>query len=178
MWGLITAFMGKRASTQNIINDLQSKELALLQEEIVKEEIKPMDFQMIDRIDHDVPLNKEFSGKEFLTALGQCKTTSAPGIDPISYDILKKISNGQLEKIRKTFNQCFLDPQFPEEWRTALVKFMPKQNNKGFRPISLTSTLGKLMERMVKRRLEHFVEFHDMIPRSQFGFRKGKSAID
>lgn len=28
------------------------------------------------------------------------------------------------------------------------------------------------------RRMEHFIEFHDLIPRSQFGFRKGKSVVD
>lgn len=34
------------------------------------------------------------------------------------------------------------------------------------------------MERLVNRRLEHFVEHNDLIPQQQFGFRKSRSALD
>lgn len=170
--------MGKKALSPNVTNDLQSTELIKLQNEIICKGIKPIEYQMNDLINNNNPYNKEFFEKEFYTALNRCKSKSAPGMDQISYDIIKKLPRKQLENIRRSFNCCFLQSQFPEDWRTALVKFIPKPNSKEYRPISLTSSLEKLMERMIHRRLEHFVESHDLIPRSQFGFRKEKSAID
>lgn len=59
-----------------------------------------------------------------------------------------------------------------------MVKFIPKPGGKGNRPISLTSNAGKLMERLVQRRLDHFLGSKRLIPPHQFGFRRNRSAID
>lgn len=59
-----------------------------------------------------------------------------------------------------------------------LVRFIPKPSGKEVRPISLTSAMGKLMEIMVHRRTEHFLEQKRLILHHQFGFRNEKSVID
>lgn len=41
--------------------------------------------------------------------------------------------------------------------------FIPKPTGKGFRPISLTSTMGELFERLVQRRLGFLAETGDWI---------------
>lgn len=58
----------------------------------------------------------------------------------------------------RLFNSFFMNSLFPEAWRKTRVIFIPKPGGKGFRPISLTSVLSKLMERIIHRRLEHFVD--------------------
>lgn len=75
-------------------------------------------------------------------------------------------------------NGCFIASQFPEDWRRSLIKFISKPNGKGYRPISLISAMGKLMERLVHRRMEHFIELNLIIPPHQFGFSKERSVID
>ena len=47
-----------------------------------------------------------------------------------------------------------------------------------FRPISLTSNVGKLMKKMVNVRLTHYLESNKCIPRSQYGFRKMLGTTD
>lgn len=170
--------MGKKTSTQNITNDPRSEEVLKAQDEIIMEHIPPPHFTMITEIDLTDPYNWPFSKQEFHSALRSCKAGSAPGKDGISFEILKKLSNTQLEKIRNTINECFVTSSFPESWRTAIVKFIPKPGGKGLRPISLTSCLGKLTERMVQRRLDHFVEHNNLMPSHQFGFRKERSGLD
>lgn len=54
--------------------------------------------------------------------------------------------------------EFFVSSRFPESWRDVLVRFVPKPSGKGYRVISLTSSIGKLMEMMVHHRLEHFIE--------------------
>jgi len=42
----------------------------------------------------------------------------------------------------------------------------------------LASCVLKLLERIIKRRLERYIELDNLIPDTQFGFRKGKSYND
>lgn len=47
-----------------------------------------------------------------------------------------------------------------------------------YRPISLTSNMCKLFEKIVQKRLDHHVEYSDGIPMNQFGFKRGRSTTD
>lgn len=53
----------------------------------------------------------------------------------------------------------------------------PKTLN-NLRPISLTSCLGKLFEKVILQRLELHVEKQQLMPNMMFGFRRGVSAQD
>ena len=48
----------------------------------------------------------------------------------------------------------------------------------GYRPISLTSTMGKVMERLVTNRLRYFAECLNLLTPFQAGFRTGRSTED
>lgn len=43
---------------------------------------------------------------------------------------------------------------YPESWKNSFVLFIEKPNNRGVRPISLMSSLGKLFESLIKNRLQ------------------------
>lgn len=43
---------------------------------------------------------------------------------------------------------------------------------------SLASCLCKIIERMISNRLNWWLKYHNLLPDSQFGFRKQKSCID
>ncbi|CAK1595354.1 unnamed protein product [Parnassius mnemosyne] len=53
----------------------------------------------------------------------------------------------------------------------------PSDGN-SYRPIALSSTLCKIMEHLIKNRLEWFVENKGLLAKTQFGFRKGLSTLD
>ena len=66
----------------------------------------------------------------------------------------------------------------PKEWLTAKIVPILKQGKtagkpKSYRPISLTSCVGKLAERMVNNRLYWWLEKNKILNDSQAGFRKG-----
>lgn len=102
-------------------------------------------------------MNHSISKLEYYTALSNCNTKSSPGLDEISYDILTKLTSTVHEFILSVLNQMFALGVFPETWRNTLVKFIPK-NSGGFRPISLTSCISKLFERILQERLEFLSE--------------------
>ena len=68
----------------------------------------------------------------------------------------------------------------PAAWKAARVVAVPKPGRsptspKGYRPISLNSCISKVLERILSERLTYFLETGLHLPRSQYGFRKGRS---
>ena len=68
--------------------------------------------------------------------------------------------------------------QLPTYWRTAkitptLKKGKPPDMPQSYRPISLTSCLAKVAERMVNTRLYYWLESNHILNTMQAGFRKG-----
>jgi len=65
----------------------------------------------------------------------------------------------------------------PEDWRKANVtpvfKKGKKEDTGNYRPVSLTSILGKVMERLILEVINKQVEEKKVIRSSQHGFTKG-----
>ena len=81
------------------------------------------------------------------------------------------------------FNSIFCCHYFPEEWiesiGVALRKPGKARNDpKNYRPITMTSCLGKLFERMISKRLAFFLQQNKLLSRVQCGFSKNHSPID
>ena len=66
---------------------------------------------------------------------------------------------------------------FPACWRQANVTPIPKgppsSSVANYRPISITSVLSKVIERLVSVRLGRFMERSCVLPTNQFAYRKG-----
>ena len=54
----------------------------------------------------------------------------------------------------------------------------PAKELSSYRPISLTSCVGKVMERMVAHRLYHYAETNGVFNHRQAGFRKSRGCED
>lgn len=65
---------------------------------------------------------------------------------------------------------------FPPSWKSVNTVLIPKKGSSlKMRPISLTSCVLKLFERLIKLRLERHLELELILPNSQHGFRSGRS---
>ena len=122
--------------------------------------------------------DRPFDLVEFNTILESKKNKSASGRDGLDYEIIKKIPLNYKLILIDIFNDLYKNNNYPEAWKVSYIHFIEKPNNKGVRPISLTSSLGKLFESLIKIRLQWFCEYENLLPNSQAGFRKGRSCID
>jgi ribonuclease HI len=111
------------------------------------------------------------------------KTKVSEGPDKISYRQLKQLSPKYKEKVLSLFNIVWNSGEVPSAWKETIIKPIPKagkpkQDPSSFRPIALTSHLGKVFERIIKDRLNYHCEKHRVIPVCQAGFRKGRGVTD
>ena len=87
------------------------------------------------------------------------------------------------QKLLQFINRTGNEGNLPTDWRTAKVtpilkKGYPAGQPQSYRPISLTSCLGKVTERMINIRLYHWLEKNKILNNTQAGFRKGSRTED
>jgi hypothetical protein len=77
------------------------------------------------------------------------------------------------------FNKSITTGIVPKCWKESLVVPIPKKGDKkdykNYRPISLTCSLARLLEKHVSRTLLAYWDQHSVLPQSQHGFRKNMS---
>ena len=96
------------------------------------------------------------------------------------YTQLKNLHTNALNYLTELFNEIFKSSEFPSKWKTAIVIpiLKPKSdqfNPQSYRPISLTSVLGKTFEKIINKRLTWYLESNNIITKYQYGFRKSRS---
>lgn len=108
----------------------------------------------------------------------------APGLDHISNAMIRNLPDALVLVLQSIFSCCLGMGYFPDSWRISAVKIIPKPNKadysiaSSYRPISLTSNLSKLLEKIINSHLTFFLESNDVIHRHQYGFRAGRSTSD
>ena len=128
------------------------------------------------------PLNVPFTLEEMETFLNSRKNKAA-GADKVHYLMIKNLSPKAKFFVLNFLNNVFKSGQCPTIWKIAQVVPLPKVNKdltdpNSYRPISLTSHMGKLLEGMLHARLLFFLEkYHDINP-NQSGFRKHRSTSE
>jgi hypothetical protein len=126
---------------------------------------------------------RSFSMKELKTALKKIKRSGAPGIDDIPPAFLKELGPLALEVLLGIFNDSFRLADCPQLWRYAVIvpllkAAIPSGQVKSYRPVSLTSCVVKLLERLIAERLYYIVESRGLISKFQASFRKGRGCED
>ena len=86
------------------------------------------------------------------------------------------------EPLTILFNKSLENGVFPDVWKVAHVIPIYKQKGnrsscKNYRPISLLSCVGKILEKCVQKHLVKFLKDHNIITPSQSGFTNGDSTI-
>ena len=105
------------------------------------------------------------------------KTSS--GYDNISNILLKKLKTELLIPLTHVFNQSLQQGTFPDAMKIAevipLYKGKERHIESNYRPISLLTTMSKILEKIVYNRVYDFLNQTGQIVPTQYGFREGHS---
>jgi len=126
---------------------------------------------------------QDFSMKDLQAAIRKMRQKGAPGPDDIPPSFLKELGPEALKVLLGIYNESFWNAACPQIWRTAIIVPLLKAGKpsgalKSYRPVSLTSCVVKLMERLVAERIYHIMETGNCFSKLQAGFRRGRSCED
>ena len=112
--------------------------------------------------------------------MSKLKTNKASGPDNISVNIMKECLS--LDKpLKVIFNQSLQTGQVPQEWKDANITPLFKKGNRAspnnYRPVSLTSKVVKIMERLFYDQILDLTKRNGTISCDQHGFQEQCSCV-
>ena len=114
--------------------------------------------------------------QEVIDIVSGLKNKKSPGFDEINNFILKSVINSIVAPLVHIFNLSLETGTVPNQMKIAKVIPLFKKGDNldvgNYRPISLLSTLSKILERIVYVRTENFLSMHNILSDVQFGFRE------
>ena len=124
-----------------------------------------------------------FSPAEFLSAASNFSSSTVTGPDKVAYPMLKHLPRSGMDFLLLIFNLSWSLHSFPSIWKTSSIfpihkMGKPLDSPASFRPISLTSCVSKLFERIILSRLLFFLESNSILSPRQAGFCPGRSTLD
>ena len=128
-------------------------------------------------------MNNPFTMKEMDRELNTLNNRKSPGPDQVTNEMLKNLGSKAKQKLLAIYNNSLSSSHVPQVWREAIMipihkKGKDKHSTKSYRPISLTSCIGKLMEKMINTRLIWHLENSHFFASEQAGFRQNRSTED
>ena len=123
------------------------------------------------------------SEMEAQQAAGRMKNKKAAGPDGIPSEIAKMTVEVCPKYVTEMMNECLVKGEFPKEWKRANLVLIPKPpklntEKKSYRPICLLDSMAKMLEHILKNRIEEALLRTGGFSNSQYGFRSGRSTID
>ena len=113
--------------------------------------------------------------------LRQVKETKSHGPDGIHPKFIKETSKSLSKPVSILFKKSLEEGHLPTAWKEANItpihKKGPKHQVGNYRPISLTSILCKILERLIRDEIMDHMESNSLFTKHQHGFRKGHSCV-
>ena len=109
------------------------------------------------------------------------KDNKSPGVDGIPPKLLMETVEQISIPLARVFNLSLKEGVVPFEWKEAniipLFKKGSRNKSENYRPVSLTSVICKLLERLIKDHMVEFLVKHKLLNSSQHGFLKASSCL-
>ena len=124
----------------------------------------------------------EITLEEVRVKVFSAKPWKAPGSDGLPSAVWQQmwpeVKDDILDLFRASLNEGYL----PWQWRVAKIIPLKKPNKpdyhlaRAWRPISLSATLGKILESVIAERISYVAETYNLLPENHFGARRRRSA--
>ena len=195
LWRLARMINDEKTSTAPIILDAEGETLTGKQaadylmnsfEEVSNLEVpKERKKEVLEQQKHHANLNhdteeeimmKDFTEKELEEGMRLLQKEKSPGPDGITNEMIQKLGKSAKRTLLKILNVSWKNASVPQAWRDAIMipihkKGKEKTKADSYRPVSLTSCVGKLMERLINNRFTWYLEKENTISDKQAGFR-------
>ena len=127
-------------------------------------------------------LDEKISEEEVVMAIHNMKTNIASGDDGIPPGVYKSFNERLIILLTRLFNHVLNTREYPSSWSTGIICPMhesgPTNDPTNYRGITLLNCTGKIFNAVLKKRLTEWAERTEILPESQFGFRRNRRTTD
>ncbi|CAK1589895.1 unnamed protein product [Parnassius mnemosyne] len=129
-------------------------------------------------------IKRSFTRVEIQQIFKNMEPKKAPGDDGLTSDICQEAYSNNPEVLRTIYNKCLELGYFPNNWKKATIKVIPKPHKedytqpKAYRPIGLLPVFGKVLEKLFTNRVQWQLGKENKLSRRQYGFTPQKSTED
>ena len=117
--------------------------------------------------------------EDFITAINLIPPNSASGPDKFPITILKECKKELAKPLCLIWKRSLETGEIPDKYLKQTIVPIFKKGNKAdpanYRPVSLTSHLIKILERIIRKKLLEYIDANNIIVTEQYGFCSGKS---
>ena len=115
-------------------------------------------------------------------AISKMKNNAASGPDGIPANFIKTFCDFLLEPLEIIYKKSVDDKIFPHIWKLMYISPVKKPGKlklvpSNYRPVALTSHLGKILESVIKDQIQDYIESNGLLSSNQHRFRKNMSCI-
>ena len=143
----------------------------------------PKDFFMVTENPDSVQLTDIIFTKEMIVKeIGNIKSDSAPGPDHFPVILLQKCAEELSEPLYLLWRHSLDAGDIAPLLKQAVICPILKANSqrchpKSYRPVSLTSHIIKVFERVMRASIVKYLVSNDLLPKNQHGFISGRSTL-
>ncbi|MCP4494602.1 MAG: reverse transcriptase family protein, partial [Gammaproteobacteria bacterium] len=123
----------------------------------------------------------EFSLEDVVKAIDEIDTYSSTSHECIPACILKACKQNLSIPIHMLWDQSFSNGRIPDSLKEQFITPIHKKDSKAdpanYRPVSLTSHVIKVFERIIRNNLVEYMEGNFLLSNKQHGFRRGRSCL-
>ena len=125
----------------------------------------------------DIELNEGI----IIEAIHELSPNSAAGPDCVPSSLLTNCDTELAPVLLHKFSHSLSHGVIPDSWKGAAVIPIYKSGDKtvpsNYRPISLTSVICKVLERIIRKQICSFLDQNGCFNSTQHGFRSGRSCL-
>ena len=119
--------------------------------------------------------------EQVVQVLKDLRIDKSPNIDSIHPHILKGLSDSTSYPLSLIFQDSMKSVIIPQQWKEAIIapicKTMERCLGKKFRPVSLTSVICKVLEKIIVIQISEHLKTNSLTCPAQHGFKSGYSTV-
>ena len=139
----------------------------------------------LDQRPENEPLGVQSTMQELTDAIRSSANGKAVGLDEVSVELFKITLNGDLALRRRLLDivvRIWRGDAVPQQWKDAIIMVLHKEKDQtecgNYRCISLVAHAGKILLKIIGRRLSKYCERMGILPEEPSSFRPNRSTND
>ena len=139
----------------------------------------------LDQWPENMPLGVQSMMQELTDAIRSLANGKAVGPDGVSVELFKITLNGDPALRRRLFDivvRILGGSEVPQQWKDVIIMVLHKKKDRiecgNYRGISLVAHAGKILLKIIARRLSEYYKRVEILPEEHSGFRPNRSTTN